>query len=132
MSLLLCMVWGCILTSLIYMQLSNFTDTTCSRDRLFPIVYYCLLCWILIDLRCVGLFLGSLFYFIPLIYMFLCQYHTALITVAFSLGGLCILLYSFPLYCFGNSGFFKFHINFSITCSVKNTMGNLKGIPLNL
>ena len=40
---------GCVLTSLIYMQLSNFPSTTCWRDYLFPIVYSCLLCWRLID-----------------------------------------------------------------------------------
>ena len=38
------MVWECVLTSLIYKQLSNFPNTTCWRDGLFPIVYPCLLC----------------------------------------------------------------------------------------
>ena len=55
------LLWVCVLTSLIYMQLSNFPSTTCWRHCLFPIVYSCLLCWRLIDHRCVGLFLGSLF-----------------------------------------------------------------------
>ena len=54
-------VRGCVLTSLIYMWLSNFPSTTCWRDCLFPIVYSCLLCQRLIDHRYVGLFLGSLF-----------------------------------------------------------------------
>ena len=55
-------VWHevCVLTSLIYMWLSNFPNTTCWRDCLFPIVYSCLLCWRVIIHRCVGLFLGSL------------------------------------------------------------------------
>ena len=57
-----CMVWGCVLTSLIYMWLSSFSNTTCWRDCLFSIVYSCLLCRRLIDRRCMGLFLGSLFY----------------------------------------------------------------------
>ena len=61
LSLFLCMVWECALTSLIYMWLSNLPDTTCWRDCLFPIVYFCLLCGRLIDHRCVGLFLDSVF-----------------------------------------------------------------------
>ena len=56
-----CIVWGSVVTSLIYMQLSNFPNTTCWRDCLFSIVYSCLLCRRLIDYRCVSLFLGSLF-----------------------------------------------------------------------
>ena len=61
MSLFLCMVRGHVLTSLIYMQLSNFPNTTCWRDCLFSIVYSCLLRWRLIHHRCVGFFLRSLF-----------------------------------------------------------------------
>ena len=61
LSLFLCMVWRCVLVSLIYMQLSSFPSTTCWRDCLFPILYSCLLCWRLIDHRCLGLFLGCLF-----------------------------------------------------------------------
>ena len=41
--LILCVVWGCVLVSLIYMQLSNFPRTTCRRDCVFPILYFCLL-----------------------------------------------------------------------------------------
>ena len=51
-------VWGCVLTSLIYIQLSKFPSITYWRSRLFPILYSCLLCWRLIDWRHVGLFLG--------------------------------------------------------------------------
>ena len=58
---ILCMVWGCVLTSLVYMWLSSFSNTTCWRDCLFLIIYPCLLCWRLIDCRCMDLFLGSLF-----------------------------------------------------------------------
>ena len=35
---ILCMVWGCVLTSLIYMQLSSFPNTTCWRDFLHCIL----------------------------------------------------------------------------------------------
>ena len=38
-SLFLCMMWGCVLTSLIYMQLSSFPSSTCWRNCLFSIVY---------------------------------------------------------------------------------------------
>ena len=61
LSLFLCMVWGCVLVSLIYMQLSSFPSTTSWRDCLFPILYSCLLCGRLIDCRCLSLFLDSLF-----------------------------------------------------------------------
>jgi len=44
----LCMLWGCIL-SWIYMRLSNFPNTPCWGNCLFPIVYSCILCWRLID-----------------------------------------------------------------------------------
>ena len=71
LSLFLCMVWGYVLTSLICIRLSNFKNTTCLRDCLFPAVYSCLLCRRLIDDKCVGLFLGSLFHWS--IYLFLCQ-----------------------------------------------------------
>ena len=39
MSLFLCIVWGSVLTSLIYIWLSSFLNTICWRDCLFPIVY---------------------------------------------------------------------------------------------
>ena len=59
LSLFLYVVWGCVLTSLIYMRLSNFSNTTCWRDCLFSSVYSCLLCRRFIDCRCVGLFVFS-------------------------------------------------------------------------
>ena len=49
------------LTSLIWVWLTNFPNTTCWRDCFFSIGYSCLLCQRLIDRRCVDLFLGSLF-----------------------------------------------------------------------
>ena len=50
MSLFLYMVWGCVLTSLIYMKPFSFPNNTCWKDYLFSIVYSCLLCWRLNDL----------------------------------------------------------------------------------
>ena len=75
------MVWGSVLTSLIYMQPSCFPNTTGQRNHLFSTVYSCLLCWRLIDHRCLGLFLGSL-----LLYWFTCLF-------------LCNSI-SFVLFCF--------------------------------
>ena len=54
MRLFLCMVWGCVLVSLIYMQLSSHPSTTCWSNCLFPILYSCLFCQRLIDHRCLG------------------------------------------------------------------------------
>ena len=58
---ILCMVWGSVLTSLVYMHLSHFPNTTCWCNCLFSTVYSCSLCPRLIDYRCVSLFLGFLF-----------------------------------------------------------------------
>ena len=140
MSLFLCMVWGCVLTLLIYMWPSNFPNTTCWRDYFFPIAYSCLfffftyilyfffifficsefchtlkwkglgftclphpdlvfLCQRLTHYRCVGLFLGSLFCsinsyvcFCANIMLFWLLY---LCSIVWSLGWLCLYLYSF-------------------------------------
>ena len=51
--------------------------------RPFPIVYSCLLCQRLVDCRCVGLFLGSLFCYVDP-HQLLFEYHTVLINVALS------------------------------------------------
>ena len=53
------MMWGSVLISLFYMQLSSFPSSTYWRDCLFSIVCSCLLCCRLINRKCVGLFLGS-------------------------------------------------------------------------
>ena len=81
LSLILCMVLGSVLISFFYMQLSSFPSTTYRRDCLFSIIYPCLLCHRLVDHRCVGLPLGFLSCSIDL-FLFLCQYHIVLITVA--------------------------------------------------
>ena len=51
-------VWGSDLTSLIYMQLSSFPNTTCWRNCLSSLIVLSPLSKI--DHRCVDLFLGSL------------------------------------------------------------------------
>ena len=91
----------------------------------------------IIDRRCLGLFLGSLF--CP----FLCK--SVLVLVPHCLDYSCFIilpevwksyascLVFGPQVCFGNSVLW-FHINFWIVCSssVKNVMGKLIGIALNL
>ena len=57
----LCVVWGCVPVWLICMQLSRFPSNACWKGCLVPILSSCLLCQGLIDRRCLGLFLGSLF-----------------------------------------------------------------------
>ena len=96
MSLFLCMVWGCVLVSLICMQLSRFPSNTCWKDCLFPILCSCLLCQRLIDHRCLGLFLGSLFCSIGLYVCFgtstTLSWLLWLCNIAWSLGELWLLL----------------------------------------
>ena len=78
--------------------------------RLFPILYSCLLCWRLIDHRCLGLFLGSLFYSVDPSICF-CTNTTLswllwLCNVVWRMGELCLLLFFPPQNCFGSSGSF--------------------------
>ena len=114
------MVWGSVLTSLIYMWLSSFPNTTCWRDCLFSIVYFCLLCHRLIDLRCVGLFWGFLFCSIEL-YVCFCVNNKLFWICSFvvlSVEGLCLQLCSFsPRIALAILGLLWFHINFRIICS---------------
>jgi len=81
LGLFLCMVWGCVLTSLIYPWLSSFPSSTCWRDCYFFTVYSCLLCRKLIVHGGVG-FSGLSILLHWSICLFLCQYHVILITVA--------------------------------------------------
>ena len=100
---ILCRVWGSVLTSLIYMQLSSFPKTTCWRDCFFSIAYSYLLQWRLTDCRCVGLFLGSLFYtslHLSMTYMTICAiailfWQRELCSILWSLGVLHFLVCSF-------------------------------------
>ena len=81
---ILCIVWGCVLTLLISMQLFNFPNTICWRDYVFS---HCIFSpplskinWPLIE--GVWVYFWAL-YSVPLIHMFvLWQYHAASITVA--------------------------------------------------
>ena len=53
----------------------HFFSTTYLRDCLFSIVYSCLLCQMLTDHRCMGLFLDFLFYFAIL---YICFYASTI------------------------------------------------------
>ena len=139
LSLFLCVAWGSVLTSLIYMQLPGFPLTTCWKDCLFSLVHPCPLCETLVIYSCVSLFLSSLFCSIDLC-LFLCQCHAGLITIALPYclksGRVILQLCSFSsgLTALAILGFLWFHINFRVICSssVKNILGNLRGITFNL
>ena len=139
MSLFLYMVWGNVLILLFYMWLSRFPSTTYWRDCLFSIVYSYVFCHRLVDHRCEGLFLDSLVCSLNLCICFLCQYHDVLIAVALSYSlrsGMVIppALFFFLKITLAIQGLLWFHVNFRIICSssVKNVMGILIGIDLNL
>ena len=136
--LFLCMLWGSVLISLIYMRLSSFANTTCWRGCLFSIVYSFLLCQRLIDHRYVCLFLGSLLFNWSR-YICFCANdmlfgYSKFCSIVWSLGGLCLHFILFLQYYLCNSEPFLFHISFSIICpsSMKNVMCNLIGIALHL
>ena len=109
--LFLCVAWGSVLTSLIYMQLPGFPLTTCWKDCLFSLVHPCPLCQTLVSYSCVSLFLSSLFCSIDLC-LFLCQCHAGLITIVLPYclkSGRVIpptLFFFLRIDSFGNSGFF--------------------------
>ena len=137
----MCTVWGIVLISLIYKQLSSFPSTICWRDCLFPILYSCLLCPRLIDLRCQGLFLGSLFCSFGLSVCFgtsiTLSWSLQLWNNVQSLGQLCLLLVFVCFACFSPQGYFdnsgSFMVSYKfLNCSSfvinVNVMGNLIGI----
>ena len=76
-----CMVWGSVLTSLIYIQLSSFPNTTFWRDYLFSIAHSCLLLKISWLQTC-GFISGVSVLFHWSKCLFLCQCHVVLITVS--------------------------------------------------
>ena len=80
----------------------------------------------------------SLSYFVPLIYISLCQYHTVLMTVTLSYNlksGRLIppTPFFFLKIALAIQGILCFHTNCEFFCSstVKNTIGSLIGIALN-
>ena len=135
MSLFFCMVLGSVIIWFFCKWLSSFPSTTYWRNFLFSIVYSCVLCHRLVEHKCLGLFLGFLFCSIYLYFCFCAS------TILFRWLQLCSIIWSKGA-CFlqlrfsfsGYLGSFCFHTNFKIFCSssLKNGIGNLKGISLNL
>ena len=64
-------------SNIILLHVDSSFPTPLIGDCLSSTICSCLLCHILIDHRCLGLFLGSLLCSIDLYVLFLCQYHTA-------------------------------------------------------
>ena len=114
----LCMVWGCVLTSLIYRWLPSFPNETCLRNCLSSIVYSCPFCQRLIDCRCGGLFLGSLFYFIDPYVCFCAStmlfWLLELCSVVWGPGELCLLL------CFFSSELLRQYLVFMVPYTFKD------------
>ena len=109
LSLFWCMVWGCVLVSFMCMQLSRFPGSnSCWIDWLFPILSSCLPCVRLIDHRCLGLFLGSLFCSIGLYVCFdtvpycLDDFGFVILPEVWESYASCLVFV--PQNCFGNSG----------------------------
>ena len=111
------------LTSLIYIHLSSFCNTTYWRDYLFSIVYSCLFWWRLIDHRCMGLFLGCLFCSIDLCICFCANpmpfWLLWLCSMIWSLGGLFLKHCSFSSGLLWQFWVFLlwFYVYFRIICS---------------
>ena len=118
--------------------LSRCPNTICWRGHVYSILCFFPLCWILIDHRDLGLFMGFLFCSIGLC---ACFYAS---TRRFWLPWLVIqfdIRYCDPSYfvvlsqnCCSYLSYLCFHINFWSVCSisVKYVMGTLIGIALNL
>ena len=115
---------------------AHFPSTICWRDCLYSIGYSFLLCQRLVGHTFVGLF--WVLYSVPLIWVFLCQYHTVLIrALSYSLKSGIVMppaLVFFFRIALTIQGLFWFHTNFRIVCSssVKNAGVILMGISLNM
>ena len=102
-------VYGvCVLTSLIYIHLSNFSNSICRRGCLFSIVYSCLLCQRLIE-HSVCVYFWAL-YSVPLIHMSVfvpipcCFDYCSFVVLSEVWEGYASYFVLFPQDCFYNSG----------------------------
>ena len=129
----MCVVWGCVLTSLICRQLSNFPST------IFSIIYSYHLCWRLTVGGWVYFWvlysvpLAHMSIFVPVPHCFDCCSYVMLSEVRERYASCFVLSSSGSLWQYW-LGLLWFHINFRIICSssVKNVMGNLIEIVLSL
>ena len=133
-----CMWWRCVLTSLIYMQLSKFPITTWCRDCLFSNYIFLhplpKINWLLMYGFNSGLsilFNWSMSVFVPTP---CCFDYCRIVILSEAWEGYASYLLFFIRIALAILGFLWFHINFRIICStsVKNVMGHLIRITLNL
>ena len=131
------MVLGSVLISFFYMQLSSFPSTIYG-EAVFP---HCILSPLskIRHSQVHGFISGLSILFHWSIFLFLCQYHTGLMTVALQYNLKSERLISPAPFFFLKTalairGLSCFHMHCEIFCSssVKNAIGNLIGIPLNL
>ena len=131
------MVLKNVLISFIHMQLSCFPSSCYWRGCLFSIIYFCFFCHRPIGRKCVGLFMVSLYCSTELC-LFMCQYHTVLITLAFWYSLKSRNMIPPTLFFLKTVSAIQillcFHTNFKIifSSSVKNAFSILTRIALNL
>ena len=132
------MLWGNVLTSLIYIELSLFPKSLVEKTGFSPLYNSCSLCHALIYHEWIYLFLDSLFCFIG---MHVCFCASAILfwllwlcSIAWSPRALYLQLCSFLQNFFDNFGLLLFCINlkFFFFNSLKNLMNILIGIMSNL
>ena len=108
LSLFLCVGWGCVLVSLMYMQLSSFPSATCWRDSFLHCIFLPPL--LTTEHRCVGLFWA--FYPVPLSPMSVfapvpcCLEYCSFVILSKVWEGYASSIVLFPQDCFGNLGSF--------------------------
>ena len=130
---------GSVLISFFSMWLSSFPSITYWTGCPFSIVYSCLLCHRLVGCRCMDLILGFLSCSTDL-YFCLCAntiwfWWLLLCSIVWSLGSWFLQLrFSFSgcLWLFWVFCASKQTLKYFVTSSVKNVLGNLIGIALNL
>ena len=115
--------------SILLLVAVQFSHCLLKRLFFFPIVYTCLLCHRLIDHKCMGLFLGSLFCSID-IFLFSCQYHPNLMAVTFKSGSVTPPVLFFLLkFALAIQGLLCFPTNFRIINSSSVKKKKKKKMP---
>ena len=116
-------------SSILLHMASSFLNMIYRRDCPFPTGYSWILCHVLIDRKCMGLFLSSLFWSIDLCVFILIPYYSLTIAL-YSLklkkceASSLVFFHKIPL---GTPSLLWFHINFKIVCSIslRNAFGIL-------
>ena len=128
-------VWRCVLTSLICMRLSNFSNTTCWRDCFYLIMYSCFLCQIIGE----GFYFCSIYsiplthvsVFVPVPHVF---HYCSFVILSVILRDYAIMPSALFLLRFTIFFFLWCHISLKIICSssLKKVNDNLMEIISNL